>query len=232
MFRNGSFAKRPRVAHMFNHGWWRLAVGGWWRLAVGGWWRLVVFSGGWWLVIGGWWRLAVVGGWRLVAAGGWWRLAAGGGWWLAVGDPLGRSLRAVFNQKKISSSPRTPLMAVCTMSQWGLQRSGGPATVLQPRPPSHGRHCLLSSVCVRLAIECPMGPSWVTVQYELSSGCGVHTVFRVGPHCTWGVFAAAGLAQPHTSRSAFTRALRDVSIGGGGGQGRGGGAEMHWKGGR
>ena len=35
MFLNGSFAKRPHVAHMFNHGWWRLAVGGW-RLAVGG----------------------------------------------------------------------------------------------------------------------------------------------------------------------------------------------------
>ena len=29
VFLNGSFAKRPRVAHMFNHGWWRLAVGGW-----------------------------------------------------------------------------------------------------------------------------------------------------------------------------------------------------------
>ena len=77
------FPKRPRVAHMFNHGWWRLAVGGWWRL--------VVVGGGWWLVIGGWWRLAVVGGWRLLAAGGWWRLVVGswwrlavGGWWLAV----------------------------------------------------------------------------------------------------------------------------------------------------
>ena len=22
VFLNGSFAKRPRVAHMFNHGWW------------------------------------------------------------------------------------------------------------------------------------------------------------------------------------------------------------------
>ena len=30
VFRNGSFAKRPRAAHMFNRGWWRLAVGGWW----------------------------------------------------------------------------------------------------------------------------------------------------------------------------------------------------------
>ena len=26
MFLNGSFAKRPHVAHMFSHGWWRLAV--------------------------------------------------------------------------------------------------------------------------------------------------------------------------------------------------------------
>ena len=123
MFLNGSFAKRPRVAHMFNHGWWRLAVGG-------GWWRLVVVGGGWWLVIGGWWRLAVVGGWRLVAAGGqhlvaaggWrlavggWRLAVGGGkrltavggWWLVVGGPLGRSLRAVLNKKKIFFSKNPP----------------------------------------------------------------------------------------------------------------------------
>ena len=55
---NGSFAKGPHVAHMFNHGWWRLAVGGWWqwRLATGGWWRLVVVGGGWWLMIGGWGR--------------------------------------------------------------------------------------------------------------------------------------------------------------------------------
>ena len=40
------FPKKPRVAHMFNHGWWRLAVGSW-QLAVGG----------------GWWWLAAVGGW-------------------------------------------------------------------------------------------------------------------------------------------------------------------------
>ena len=86
VFLDGSFAKRPRVAHMFNNGWWRLAVGGWWRLSVGGWrWRLVAVGGGWWLVIGGWWRLAVVGGWRLVAAGGWQRLAVGGWRWLVVG---------------------------------------------------------------------------------------------------------------------------------------------------
>ena len=100
MFLNRSCTKRPRVAHMFNHAWWRLAVGGWWRLAVGSW-QLAV-GGGWWLVIGGWWRSAAVGGWWLVV---------GGGWWLAVGGPLGRSLRAVLNKKK-SSSLRTPLPTV------------------------------------------------------------------------------------------------------------------------
>ena len=67
-------------------------------------------------MIGGWWRLAVVGGWRLVAAGGW-RLMAVGGWWMAVGGPLGRSLRAVLNKKKIQfpkgppvCRPRLPLL--------------------------------------------------------------------------------------------------------------------------
>ena len=59
-----------------------MAVGGW-QLATGGWWQLVVVGGGWW-------RLAVVGGWPLVAAGSWWQLA--------VGDPLGRSLRAVLSK--------------------------------------------------------------------------------------------------------------------------------------
>ena len=44
VFLNGSFAKRSRVTHTFNHGRWRLAVGGWWRLVVGG---------GWWLAVGG-----------------------------------------------------------------------------------------------------------------------------------------------------------------------------------
>ena len=43
VFQNG---ERLRVAHMFNHGPWRLAVGGWRRLAVGGWQRLAV-GGGW-----------------------------------------------------------------------------------------------------------------------------------------------------------------------------------------
>ena len=48
VFLSGSFAKRPRVAHIFNHGWRRLAVGGGWRLAVGGgWWSLgAVLKGG------------------------------------------------------------------------------------------------------------------------------------------------------------------------------------------
>ena len=45
VFLNGIFATRPHVAHMFNHGWWQLAVGGWWQLVVGGW-RLAV-GGGW-----------------------------------------------------------------------------------------------------------------------------------------------------------------------------------------
>ena len=85
------FPKRPRVAHMVNHGWWRLAVGGDWRLAVGNW-RLVAASGGWrWLVVGDWWLVAVGSGWRwavgrrwrLAAVGGW-RLVAVGGWWLVV----------------------------------------------------------------------------------------------------------------------------------------------------
>ena len=97
---NGSFAKSSRVAHMFNHG--LVPIGGW-RLVTGCWWWLVVICGGWWLVIGGCWQLAVVGGWRLVAAGSWRRLAVGGWWRLAVGGPLGRSLRAVLNQKKSNS---------------------------------------------------------------------------------------------------------------------------------
>ena len=57
MFQNCSLAKRPRVAHMFNLGWWRLVAVGGWRLAVGGGWRLAV--GGWWRLVG----LAVGGLW-------------------------------------------------------------------------------------------------------------------------------------------------------------------------
>ena len=64
------FPKRPHVARMFNHGWWRLAVGGWWWLVVGDWW-LVAVGSGWRLAVGRRWRLAAVGGWRLVAVGGW-----------------------------------------------------------------------------------------------------------------------------------------------------------------
>ena len=67
MFPNSSFAKRPRVAHMFKHG-------GDWRLAVGDS-RLVAVGGGWWLAVGRRWRLAVGGWWRLVV-GGWWSLGA------------------------------------------------------------------------------------------------------------------------------------------------------------
>ena len=62
---------------------WLVAVGGWRRLAVGSW------------------QLAVGGGWRRLVIGGWWRLAVGGSWRLAVDGPLGRSLRAVLNKKKI-----------------------------------------------------------------------------------------------------------------------------------
>ena len=47
----GRSLRKRRVAHMFNHGWWRLAVGGWWRLAIGGL-RLAV-GGSWCLVLGG-----------------------------------------------------------------------------------------------------------------------------------------------------------------------------------
>ena len=108
--------KRPRAAHIFNHGCWRLAVGGWrlavggdWRLAVGNW-RLVAVGGGWWrLVVGDWWLVAVVGGWplalgcrwRLKAVGGW-RLVAGGGWrWLVVGGwwSLGEVLKGGLKKK-------------------------------------------------------------------------------------------------------------------------------------
>ena len=45
VFLNGSFAKRPRVAHMFNHGWWRLAVGHWRLVAVSGGCRRLVIGG-------------------------------------------------------------------------------------------------------------------------------------------------------------------------------------------
>ena len=63
VFQNCNFAKRQRVAHTFNHGWWQLAGGGW---------RLVGIGGRRSAVGGGWWQLAVVGGWRLVVGEGWW----------------------------------------------------------------------------------------------------------------------------------------------------------------
>ena len=86
---------------MVGGGWQWLAVGGWSPLAVGGgWWRLVV---------GGWWRLAVDGSWQLAV----------GGWQLAVGGPLGRSLRAVLSKKKKSGPLRTALPWV------GLGGGGG-----------------------------------------------------------------------------------------------------------
>ena len=34
VFRYQFSQKSPRALHVFNHGWWRLAVGAWWRLAV------------------------------------------------------------------------------------------------------------------------------------------------------------------------------------------------------
>ena len=61
VFQNCSFAKRLHVAHMCNHGWWRLAAVGGWRLMVGG--------DGQRFAVGGWWWLAVGGGWRLVVPG-------------------------------------------------------------------------------------------------------------------------------------------------------------------
>ena len=45
-------------------------------------------------------HVLAVGGWRL-AVGDWRLVAVGGGWWWAVDGPLGRSLRAVLNKKKI-----------------------------------------------------------------------------------------------------------------------------------
>ena len=88
---------------MLAVGGWRLAIGGWWRLgAVGGGWRRLVVGDWWLMVVGSGWRLAVGRRWRLVAVGGWWGL------WLAVDGPLGRSLRAVLNKKKIKSLKDPP----------------------------------------------------------------------------------------------------------------------------
>ena len=56
-----------------------------------------------WLVAIGGWRLVEIAGWRLVVGGVWRQLAVGDGWLAAVGGPLGRSIRAVLNKKKIWS---------------------------------------------------------------------------------------------------------------------------------
>ena len=85
VFRYQFSQKSPRALHVFNHGWWQLAVGGWRRLAVGSW-QLAVGGGWWWLAAVGGWRLVVGGGWQWLAVGGWSPLAVGGGWWLAVGS--------------------------------------------------------------------------------------------------------------------------------------------------
>ena len=129
---------------MFNHGWWRLAVGGDWRwafggdcqLAVGGWW-LAAVGGSWQLVMGGWWRLAAVDGWQLVAVGGWRRLAVGGWWQLAVsGCPLGRSLA---NKKR--SGPLRTALRLCAATRRHRGRQGAPrvaATAAEgPAPRGH-----------------------------------------------------------------------------------------------
>ena len=58
-----------------------------------------------------------------------------------------------------SHAHASPRVALSVCGGAGAQKVRyGPATVLQPRLPSHGLHSLLSSVRVRLAIECPMGP--------------------------------------------------------------------------
>ena len=102
VFLNGSFAKRPRVAHMFDP--WLVAIGGWRLVAIGGW-RLVAI-GGWRLVaIGGWWLVAI-GGWRLVAIGGWW-LVAIGGWRLVGPDPM----QAETSLSPLRITPTSPMKA-------------------------------------------------------------------------------------------------------------------------
>ena len=42
--------------------------------------------------------------------------------------------------------------------EWGAKVRCGPATGLQPRPPSHGLHRLLRSIGVCVASECPAAP--------------------------------------------------------------------------
>ena len=54
----------------------------------------------------------------------------------------------------------------CSQHGWPQRVRCGPAAVPQPRLPSHGLQCPLSSICVRPAIECPVGP----LRCSLSSG--------------------------------------------------------------
>ena len=91
------------ACHMFNHGWWQLAVGGWRLVAVGGSWRRLV-----------------VGDWRLVGVGGWRQLAVDG--WRLV-RPEGRSF-----EKKKKGSLRTPLPPLCDIPS-GCCSFTGPWTV-------------------------------------------------------------------------------------------------------
>ena len=158
---------------------WQLAVGGWWlaaidgwQLTTGGWWRLVVVRGGLWLVIGGWWRLVVVGRWRLVAAGGWRRLAAiGGSWELAVGGPLGRSLRVVLNKKK-TGSLRTALPAG-QVGGLAAECGGGPCT-----PQSAVLHLRPTHICTTMH---NVSTNWVTLLYRCLCSGDKGTVPGAGP---------------------------------------------------
>ena len=132
---------------MFDHGWWRLAVGSW-RLAVGGsWWRLaavgswrLVVGGDWWLVgVGGWrfrwrvggWQPAAVGGWRLLGVGGGWRLAVAGDWWRSLGAVLKGAvlrrkqwgpLRSPLHRSRPSAAHRTTRGAQFSWKGWANRR--------------------------------------------------------------------------------------------------------------
>ena len=117
--------------------------GGWRQLVVGDWWLMVV-SNGWRLAVGGGWRLGAVGGWGQWAVGGWWRLVSVGGWWLAVDGPLGRSLRAVLNKKKISVPKDRP--AATNVNCFWV----GVAGILNPMC---SKQCPISSVpCSKLSV--------------------------------------------------------------------------------
>lgn len=93
------------------------------------------------LKVGGWWLVVVGGVWRLmaVAAGGWWRLVVGGHWQLAVGGPLGLSLRAVLNSKK----QKTGLLKDSPATECQLLRQGNdvPLHVNSMPPLAHSSQC-------------------------------------------------------------------------------------------